>query len=557
VQAALLRFGPSLTHTDYDELALLYYGGGWQLTYDIGYGLGSAHTHTGWGARTASHNLVVVNESDQLKGAGSGGSLTLFANAPGFQALEASDENAYSSENVRVYRRTVALVGGSRADESGPGQPLDVPYLVDIFRVAGGHQHDYFLGVQTQQYALDGVSLGAEQAGSLAGPDICWGDRVGNDGDIIGFPNKPYWNPPPGNGYGFFYGVRRGSPATAWTATWPLGGPLDTVFRAHFLPPRDTEPMMAKAPGLYPTNNAASYAILRRRGAEPLVSTFVTVMEPQFRADASASGPAQPFIKSVERLECVLGDDLAIEAVGVKVTRADGSVDYLFSGDLRGGRRVFATDRGKAEVSGALAYVRFAPDGSAIRGVLHGADFLRIGDFEMAAPTRAYEGAVTAVDDDALAVRVAARLPTNGSLDGQTVYFTNGAYSRAPAYRVERVERAGDGSVLRFADTSFLLGQGQVLGVISGDSLLSSVQHEYAHAYCGERNSRFFDGKLVTNGRGGEARLARIEFGAPMKLTMQSTAGFTSGDTLYYHDIAPGDRFIMPTTTVVRGKTQL
>jgi len=32
-QAALLRFGPSLNHGDYDDLGLIYYGKGWQLTY--------------------------------------------------------------------------------------------------------------------------------------------------------------------------------------------------------------------------------------------------------------------------------------------------------------------------------------------------------------------------------------------------------------------------------------------------------------------------------------------------------------------------------------------
>ncbi|MCK5801821.1 MAG: hypothetical protein KAI66_03265, partial [Lentisphaeria bacterium] len=42
-QAALLRFGPSLNHGDRDDLGLLYYGRGWQLTYEIGYGLGSTH----------------------------------------------------------------------------------------------------------------------------------------------------------------------------------------------------------------------------------------------------------------------------------------------------------------------------------------------------------------------------------------------------------------------------------------------------------------------------------------------------------------------------------
>ena len=69
-QAALLRYGPSLNHGHYDDLNLNYYALGHELTYDLGYGLGSTHTQVGWSKQTTSHNLVVVDETRQMAGAG-------------------------------------------------------------------------------------------------------------------------------------------------------------------------------------------------------------------------------------------------------------------------------------------------------------------------------------------------------------------------------------------------------------------------------------------------------------------------------------------------------
>jgi len=265
-QGALLRFGPSLNHGDLDDLGLLYYGKGWQLTYEIGYGLASTHTQVGWGSQTVSHALVTVNEASQR--GGSGGSLYLFADLPGLRLVEAGSPLSYSSQNVTQYRRTVALVGEGRDQ-----------YLVDVFRVRGGRQHDYGVGVQSQEFVVDGVTLGPEEEGSLADGGHAWGERLGPDGDVIGVPGRPYWNPPPGNGYGFFYDVRRGRAIGPCDVDWTIGGRHAAHFRVHVLPEPDTDVIVAKAPGLYPRNRKASYLLVRRRGTG-LASTFATVMEP-------------------------------------------------------------------------------------------------------------------------------------------------------------------------------------------------------------------------------------------------------------------------------------
>ncbi len=266
-QAALLRFGPSLNHGHLDDLGLIYYANGWQNTYEIGYGLGSTHTQVGWARQTASHSLVTVNETPQ-KGPGSGGSLHLFSRFAGCQIVEASSPTSYAAEGVTEYRRTVALLGAGRDQ-----------ILVDLFRVVGGRQHDYHVGSQGQDWTVDGLTLGQPETGSLA-PGVAYGQVLGNDGDVRGVPGKPYWNPPPGNGFGFFFNVRRAAAPNPWTMTWRLGGANDAHFQVRLLPEPGTTAVVAHAPGLYPSNRPASYAMLRRAGEDGLRSAFASVMAP-------------------------------------------------------------------------------------------------------------------------------------------------------------------------------------------------------------------------------------------------------------------------------------
>ena len=78
--------------------------------------------------------------------------------------------------------------------------------------------------MQSQQFEVRGINLGPEENGSLAGLEHAWGERVGREGDIVGVPNQPYWRAPPGNGYGFFYDMRRGRPDGTVQADWVIGG---------------------------------------------------------------------------------------------------------------------------------------------------------------------------------------------------------------------------------------------------------------------------------------------------------------------------------------------
>jgi len=210
--AALLRWGPTNNHGTPDEMNVNLFALGKEITYDPGYLW--AHFRCGWTRATGSHNLVVVNEKNQLLGDGSGGDLEYWIEAPGFEVMSADNPHCYSSEDVSVYRRTVALV------ETSP----DRHYFLDMFRVRGGKTHDYNWHFYGEMHKTEGITLPEpEQEGSLAGPEYEWWKKVQRSGWLEGVKQGFYWKAPPGNGYGFLHHLRRAEAFGPCVFEWLLG----------------------------------------------------------------------------------------------------------------------------------------------------------------------------------------------------------------------------------------------------------------------------------------------------------------------------------------------
>lgn len=527
-QGLLVRYGPSLNHGDLDDLGLIYYGKGWQLTYEIGYGLASTHTQVGWASQTVSHALVTVNEASQR--GGSGGSLHLFAALPSMKLVEADSPLSYASQGVEQYRRTVALIGGGKNQ-----------YAVDLFRVRGGRQHDYGLGVQSQDFRVDGVRMGPEQDGSLAGLEQAWGERIGEDGDIQGYPNRPYWSPPPGNGYGFFYAIRRGRPSGTCSADWALGGDNQARFRVHLLPESETDVIVAKAPGLYPSSPSASYLLARRKGS-PLASNFAAVMEP-YAAPVEGSknaGEPQPVLALAERV-AVDGGDPAVTPLGVCVRRL-GRDEYFLSADLKDDVKKAHTAFGEVRWRGAALFLA-GKDSRAETLATVGAWDVSVGGKPAGPEKGVFRGTVVELNYDQRWIETDVRLPP-GDGAGLAVYFSNPHYSRNTAYRIYAVEPTPRGARIRLGPQPMLLGRGRVHH-IEKNTIQSDIPHEYGKSVVGGNNPRFFDGKLVRGNRGAATHITSLEFASPMKLHVESTEGFRIGDTLSYYDLQAGDQVVV------------
>ena len=129
---AHLQFSRFDNHAHRDALHLNLFAKGREMYADIGtcYTDGSLYS---WAYDTLSHNTVVVDEKGQKDfNMNEKGNLEVYApNLPGLSMVRV----AMDADGLDRYRRSVIL----------NSTDADHPYVVDIFEVHGGRQHDYSL----------------------------------------------------------------------------------------------------------------------------------------------------------------------------------------------------------------------------------------------------------------------------------------------------------------------------------------------------------------------------------------------------------------------------
>lgn len=521
-RAAFMRYGPSVCHGHRDDLNLNFFALGRELTYDIGYSLGSAHVQTGWAKQTASHNLVVVNEKSQITGP-TGGSLHLFADSDMLQVTEASSEGSYKAEDVSLYRRTLALID-SGEEES---------YLVDIFRVQGGSQHDLMWHALGDKLTVEGADLRPVGQGSLAGPEIDWGSRVGTDGDIIGeVARGPYWTPPPGNGYGFLYDVRRGEVDGPCAAMWDVDPSAGESFRIDMLPPGDAELITAEGPGILLSLPHARYAVLRRRGTD-LDSAFASVLQPIKTANP---------VKSVRRLDTDGSDS---SPVGVEVSLDGGRRDLILSTIDPSDSRQFD---GSVSLRGQFAFARLH-DGKPRKLLMTAAGSVSGPDWELTAERASYWGRVDAVDYDKCTITTSRDLPTDGTLVGQKVYVNRRDYTHKSCFGIRSVARTEAGCVIHLDTDTLELGRGFVSTEEEpGLHELKNVVPLEKSTSCQYTNTGFFKGKqVVADDLTTAPIMEAIAANGKKTLLVPDPLRFRKGQGLVIYEIQSGDTFEIPT----------
>ncbi|HEX8524342.1 MAG TPA: heparinase II/III family protein [Tepidisphaeraceae bacterium] len=538
--AITLRFGPTLNHGHFDEMGINLYALGRQLSYDLGYGLGSTHTQVGWAKQTASHNTVLVNETPQLRAAGAGGSLELFADLPGVKLVQADDPGAYTSEKVSRYARMVALIDASP----------DSSYVFDVLRIIGGDKHDYIDHAPTTQLAVEGVALAPPRKGSLAGEDIDHGAKQGPDGDVIGVSNKPYWNPPPGNGFGFLMNPRvsqrehSGSGAGTISATWNIDGKAHLALT--LLPMTQTQLMTASAPGIYPKFPRAGYVYARRAGSN-LSSTFAAIQEP-----FGSKSVVKEIISLTDPLES------AADPVAVKVTLTTGRTDYLFHAPTDSAQRV---SDGARTFTSAARFSRVSLDNS---GISH-ASFvagtsLSFDDVVLSVPAAAYTGTFFEIDLEKNILVTRTPLPEGDVLAGQFIMISNPGYSRSTTYRIARVARTQRAMVdcwaVYLAPTTMVLARAHMDRVPpSGDrqTLANIIPLEYAKSLA-HKSTGFFKGKRIIRAdkpSEGSGHVIDIKGDDGTTITVQSRVPFTTAGGLLIYDVQDSDTFAIPTFATI------
>lgn len=542
-RAALMRDGCTLPHGHDDILGLLLFGKGRDLSYEIGYGIFGTPVHVGWNQRQASHNLVVVDED--IKRTGSqfrktpGGGVLLFGQEGPISVVEMDGLESRTGENLSMYRRAVAQIDIDEEDA----------YWVDVFRVAGGKQHDYiFHGSwgedESKDFDTSGLDLIKPDAWTLAGlnpahrgasydkPGWSWGERIA-PGEYIKPMDDPSekigrrgWMPPPGNGYGFLHDVRTARAETAYEAEWRGLAPDDTRLRMISLPQPATQVITALGPTL-DGRHQMHYVIARRSGEQGLSSRFASVFVP-YRSKCP-----------VARVEEISVSPLDPMAACVKVTLTDGRADYVLSAP--DAEKRFAVIDGGVRIAfhGQYGLVRTRGGKALSVSLFKGAE-LSCGDKFVLLPSLSVEAKIISIDESARSITVDA---VASDLQGRIALIHTAGSPRKSAYTISEAKPDRGKTVLKLHCLDFVQARGVLDKDPEGNAIASRIPVPFASSISAP--TRYFDRAPVRNTRTGGT--TRIKGFRDMKnFEVDDAAGWKAGDGFEILDFLPGDSVSIP-----------
>jgi len=290
-RSVLINYSNNIGHRQQDALNLELYAHQLYMLRDLGYPQSWLYRWS-WDANSMAHNTVTVDETQpplfslnapvdplyiRAPGTGEmnppaemggGGRVRLLASAGGLHVVSVSHEQYQGvklgrndAKPVDIFERMTLLV------DVDP----DRAYVVDLFSVDGGEQHD-----QTWHAFPDGaftapsLSWSIQGKGTLAGPEI---DPYQGYTDRWGRTYKT------GNAPSFFTSIRRAKLENPACFTWKTSEPEKDAIDLHILPV-DSPAEVITGKGNTPIRPEENYIVLRKQSVTGELSHFITVIVP-------------------------------------------------------------------------------------------------------------------------------------------------------------------------------------------------------------------------------------------------------------------------------------
>ena len=415
-----------------------------------------------WDSGTMTHNTVTVDETSGEYNIG--GQANLMASAEGvhvvcarhdpYPSTVAATADKAPARGVTRYERTDVMV-----DLPGNGC-----YVVDLFAVNGGSQHDQSWHGPLKPVVLPPLPWKEQATGTLAGEQVAHGakhtDRWGRTGTHVPC---------------YLSRIRRADLAEPAVLSWDYGLPEGDRLNLHLIPVGAPAQLVAgtgRSPAR-PADWGLDYVFVRREARGETPNYFLSVLD--------------PFQKSpgVERVCLVSSDPLTVE-----VKRSDGALDTI----------VFSTPPGASRTTEhrelGVLYRSEAP-GGAVREVAVGS---------VGAP-RAGAGyaraTVKSVDWAANEITVPYQPGLeNDFLPGRYLRLYNG--ERSAMYRLLKASREG-GSLRLTLDSTALLAQGPIAKTEDG-ALYLGDELVFANGRADDKGTLlpgndYFAGAYVSDGK--------------------------------------------------------
>ena len=473
-------------HGHPDELMFKILAFGYDFTGDLGYpvNMGSPKRRQ-WVDRTITHPTVVVDGMTQKRGVCA--SADLFGACEWGQVAAAYSYDTYP--DAELYHRTVALV---EVDN-------DHHFVIDIFRVKGGSQHDYpfhsHSGEDGTNFEITCADQLAERPGTLAGEDVEYLSKA-NDG------------------YSYIKDIQRGVVFDAFTATWRTGDEAGTAYNIHMLGAAGRDIFVGKgeARGMVHRSPFDAYLIVRHSGEEPLSTTYVAVHEPYQAEDMGLT------IAPVEMPEC---EETQMPA-GVRITTRDGK-EYVF-------RSFIAQAQAGGRYDGPASVLIEGPEG-------------RLGiNWPDTKPVR---GQIAEADYAESRMKVTTDADLS-EMAGRVIYIQNSLYAKTVAFEIAGAEKIAEDGWWLTTVLEPIVATNAITEVDADAGSLVSPYNMAKHREC----HRVFDGKILLRREApGDlmriASAALVTRGLPMHVVTladpKQAANFTPDSTYAIYDYGPGD----------------
>ncbi len=508
-------------HDDIMDLGLGAYGS--EILGCFGYPRG------GWEKSWATHNLarqffpyVQMSATAQL-----------FADAAPVQLGEilaqgfedrVSAGQSYLVLDDHWQRRMLALVDVSD----------DQFYCLDLYRLHGGEQHWWSFHCQEGEFSTEGLDLVKQPAGTLAGPEVPYGDstwikeHAQAEMSVPKARYEPMWIFP------HLYNVERATPTGPWSADWQLKNSEGLHFRMTIPQANTAEVLITDGKRDAGSSPFEMKMVLMRNHnqdeAAPAQTQIVNVME-LYRGE--------PVIKSVRSLEVSGADEAGFEAYGLVIELSNGRTDTIFAAAEPATAHTAA---GGFEFAGRFGLYS-EQEGKPARAVLIGGTRLTKNGRGIVTDAHEYRAEVAAVDRATETVTVSPAPENAEALPGQYIYIVNPL--RRIAYKVVAAEANGDSARLRL-DLDSRIGTGQVTG--HSDHLVKTTTPFPLSGY------RYYHGaRLVNAERTAEYRIVDVRAGAlidsqahpecPVEKLEQE---FPAGSWFDVYDYGVGDEVVLP-----------
>ncbi len=461
-RALWVRYGRARGHAHNDMLTIGFEGLRRKLLPEIGYPH-SWNWRSQWEGHWAAH-YCTHTEGTQTR---SRGHCTLMADGPWARVTMALAPDHYDVDPPDCYQmlpdqRTERMLALIDLDERSS-------YAVDLSTVTGRDSHWWsFHGPRTEGAMIEGLALQAQNGGTVAGPDVPYGEGgqwQEEHKDLAAFA--------------YMYDVSRARTDRPWSIDWPLENYPDVHVRMTCLPLTQTDIALARG---RPPGGGKPYeldwAIAHTQGPEPLTSRFFDVIE---------CWEGERPVSAIEPLAA------GSEAVAVRV-RSGERADVV----------ICSPKRAPAEADGVATDGSFAVwreiGGEPEALYLVGGRSLRRGEVSLNAEAAEWRGVIEAIDYARRRVTIAPAADYPAALVGRYVRFTNGMSDCM--HLITAAENVGDATVLTLA-LDPRIGEGPVARAADG-SVVSGTDLYLA-------GLRYYHGKTLSNEDGSATwRLAGV-----------------------------------------------